>query len=451
MNNNIKCLNPTIILNVQFVKWVLRSKSYIYKNQVYPLMDWSIQKWECKFPYKLFSYYRYSVNIDDLDGCYTYNDDGEIIPMFLVVPCGHCELCNKRRRDDWSTRCLCESQNYNHPPHFLTLTYNNKHLPKDGVNKHDCQLFLKRLRSQLVRDGYESPRYFLVAEYGSKSGRPHYHALIWNMPFIPQWEILKYFERAWSICLDKKNNIFDPIGFVHCSVAADCCGAYVMKYMSKDGFVPKGMNETFYTSSRRRGIGYSYVAAHQDEVYDNLDIFSFHVTDKFTGKVYNFALPSYFKRVLFPCPSSFTKKDFRDTVKLFMVIEHEKLYFEEDTLGNPSPDYSRYDYVKTQFCDRFNIYDYGLDKTDLKIPRFRAAHKALKFYNQLDQFSNLLYKKIYQPLCDISSKYYIIDDIAFKKAKRLMYASLLDIEFNVESIINKINRKKQHYLEMEKL
>ena len=68
-----------------------------------------------------------------------------------------------------------------HPANcFVTLTYDEKHLPKDGsLCLEHVQLFLKRLRF-----GSAFPlRYFLCGEYGEKTSRPHYHICLFGTDF----------------------------------------------------------------------------------------------------------------------------------------------------------------------------------------------------------------------------------------------------------------------------
>lgn len=60
---------------------------------------------------------------------------------------------------------------------FLTLTYDDKHLPANySIEVRELQLFMKRLRKSLP----QSIRFFGVGEYGDETLRPHYHALIFN-------------------------------------------------------------------------------------------------------------------------------------------------------------------------------------------------------------------------------------------------------------------------------
>jgi hypothetical protein len=64
---------------------------------------------------------------------------------------------------------------------FLTLTYNNDHLPEHGnLVKRDAQLFLKRFRKKLDD---QLIRYYYCGEYGDKLGRPHFHFLIFGYDF----------------------------------------------------------------------------------------------------------------------------------------------------------------------------------------------------------------------------------------------------------------------------
>lgn len=61
---------------------------------------------------------------------------------------------------------------------FITLTYEDKHLPKNySVNKTEFQLFMKRLRKSLEPSKI---RFLGVGEYGDQTLRPHYHALLFN-------------------------------------------------------------------------------------------------------------------------------------------------------------------------------------------------------------------------------------------------------------------------------
>jgi hypothetical protein len=62
---------------------------------------------------------------------------------------------------------------------FLTLTYDDAHLPRDrSVSVREVQLFKKRLR-----DGLGPFRDMTSGEYGDRTLRPHYHSLIFGLDF----------------------------------------------------------------------------------------------------------------------------------------------------------------------------------------------------------------------------------------------------------------------------
>lgn len=62
---------------------------------------------------------------------------------------------------------------------FITLTYDDAHLPLHGNLHHaDVQRFFKRVR----RSGRKF-RYYMCGEYGEKFSRPHYHVCMFGQDF----------------------------------------------------------------------------------------------------------------------------------------------------------------------------------------------------------------------------------------------------------------------------
>ena len=97
--------------------------------------------------------------------------------------CGGCRQCSINKRRKWTIRILAE-QGMHKKSSFVTLTYDEENLPdrdkyKGGnLCKEDYQKFLKSLRKRLPP---KSLRYFLVGEYGDKSGRAHYHICLFGL------------------------------------------------------------------------------------------------------------------------------------------------------------------------------------------------------------------------------------------------------------------------------
>lgn len=98
------------------------------------------------------------------------------------VPCGKCNFCLETRRAHWTFRLQMEMK-ISSSAHFLTLTYADENLPLSDrglptIEKRSLQLFTKRLRK--LQD--DTPiRYYSVGEYGTRTGRPHYHSLMFNL------------------------------------------------------------------------------------------------------------------------------------------------------------------------------------------------------------------------------------------------------------------------------
>lgn len=161
----------------------------------------------------------------------------------ILVPCGKCIPCLINRRFDWVFR-LEQEHKVSKTAYFVTLTYDEKHLRTDGsLNKRDLQLYLKRLRK---KDESIRIRYYAVGEYGSKSGRPHYHVLLFNSRE-------EHIRPAW---VDSKG---DAIGIVHIGKVTPASIAYCTKYMVQRENALEGLEKPFATMSRAYGIGGHYL------------------------------------------------------------------------------------------------------------------------------------------------------------------------------------------------
>lgn len=118
-----------------------------------------------------------------LSGKIVFDASKAVTKINLKLPCGQCLGCRIRRSAEWAARCYHEAAMHEKNC-FLTLTYHDRYLPKDGSLDHrDFQLFMKRFRKSI------SPtrvRYFMCGEYGSELGRPHFHALIFGYDFDDQ-------------------------------------------------------------------------------------------------------------------------------------------------------------------------------------------------------------------------------------------------------------------------
>ena len=165
--------------------------------------------------------------------------------LYIYVPCGHCAWCLRSFRDQWIFRLAVESRDHGYSS-FVTYTYRDQDLPYsinedtgemvNTVSSKHVDEFHKSLRNK----GYKF-RYLLTSEYGSKTLRPHYHAIYFHDEPIN-------FEKLWphgdeNVQLPAKYGSFK----------------YVLKYVLKGSKVPEGAEPNFRRMSRRPGIGSSFV------------------------------------------------------------------------------------------------------------------------------------------------------------------------------------------------
>lgn len=141
------------------------------------------------------------------------------------VPCGYCLGCRIRKRNDWAIRCHHESK-FHPVSTFITLTYDTEHLPMhSSLHKPHLTAFLNGTRQS---NGSARTRFFASGEYGTKTHRPHYHAILfgyWPTDF-KQARTGKPYAEGTSEKLSKLWNK----GFVTCGAVNYATAAYVAKY-----------------------------------------------------------------------------------------------------------------------------------------------------------------------------------------------------------------------------
>lgn len=177
-------------------------------------------------------------------------------PIFIgnqIVPCGHCLNCRKSRINSWSTRLKLEYETYNRRALFITLTYSPEFLPSPTLRKKDLQDFFKRLRYRTNILGYKDIVYFACGEYGGQNKRPHFHIVLFGLPFFDG--VVKLLYEAWQ----KK-------GFVDCKIASPKHFGYCAKYCVKTlNHCVDGVPE-FVVMSRKQAIGSRYVDANLSDL-----------------------------------------------------------------------------------------------------------------------------------------------------------------------------------------
>lgn len=219
---------------------------------------------------------------------------------FVSVPCGYCVFCRLSRARSWAIRIMNETQ-MSGDSCFITLTYADEYLPegKTLVKKHFVD-FMRRLRKKFG----VGIRYFQCGEYGDKYGRPHYHAIIFNLDFpdkrlvsesigykLYDSEILS---RLWTF-----KGAPSPIGMVRVGSVTFESAAYVARYVMKKRYGDSavahyaGREPEYCTMSRMPGIGLSWFKKFWSDVYprDEMPV-------KGKNGIYVTRPPRYYDRLL---------------------------------------------------------------------------------------------------------------------------------------------------------
>lgn len=229
-----------------------------------------------------------------------WNDEVEV----LKIPCGQCSGCRMDYARQWANRLMLELESYKddlESCHFITLTIDDDSISDTGfeeenrygripnlhvrrpfsdpdtglllgwshsLNKHDLQLFLKRLRKQHPNDKI---RFFACGEYGSKTYRPHYHLIVFGLHFDDG--DLSFYKKS-NLGYDYMNseslskiwpygyNVVAPVTWESCCYVA----RYMMKKLKGEGrkiYDKYNIQEPFTQMSRKPGIAHQYYETHK--------------------------------------------------------------------------------------------------------------------------------------------------------------------------------------------
>lgn len=201
-----------------------------------------------------------------------------------LLPCRHCVGCRLDKSREWANRVIME-QVYHDESWFLTLTYDDEHLPPAfptdpstgeilsvhaTLVKRDLQLFLKRLRFNSGQD----IRYFASGEYGSDTKRPHYHLLIFGLHLVDVQLLRQNFDGQPYFISDFISKCW-PFGIHILGRVSWQSAAYVARYTMKKAthgydkryYEIAGIEPEFQTMSLRPAIGRRFYDDHP-ELFD---------------------------------------------------------------------------------------------------------------------------------------------------------------------------------------
>lgn len=168
---------------------------------------------------------------------------------------------------------------------FLTLTYDEEHLPIDGsLVPHHFQDFIKRLRERCKP---QRIRYFHCGEYGDEYQRPHYHAALFG--YQPTDEVhwshsngeplyrSEFLEEVWSHGMVVSGTLtFESAAYIARYVTKKVNGVdrdsgHYVRSCPITGRTTEVLPE-YATMSRRPGIGRDHYERYSTDIYPHDEV-----------------------------------------------------------------------------------------------------------------------------------------------------------------------------------
>lgn len=224
--------------------------------------------------------------------------------------CGHCPECLSKRAKQWALRCTAEAQISS--AIMVTLTYDDYKYDSRGkivgelppkklnVNKEHVQKFVKRLRKHFLYDVVAKPfrkqvtayfkkqvadlapgerrhaisklrkkyaadieaelqkrvdslpkiKYMITAEYGNRTHRAHYHAILFNVDFADK---IRYKKSKRGNLIYKSKTLTDIWGHGICTIDSINVNGKVARYCTKYCAKDSRCSDTFMLFSRDIG------------------------------------------------------------------------------------------------------------------------------------------------------------------------------------------------------
>lgn len=188
----------------------------------------------------------------------------------IEIECRKCLPCRLKQARDKAIRCVHESSMFE-DNWFLTVTYKDP-APKKLIYRH-WQLFMKRLRKE---HNNQAISFMVTGEYGEKTKRPHWHAILFNLrlPDIIPYRKNDRGDLLWRCpSIDKIWGYNDPILRPNelGSVSMDSA-SYVARYAAKKlvhGYDDAHDLHPIHKTSSRRAIGKLWIEQHFAQTFYN--------------------------------------------------------------------------------------------------------------------------------------------------------------------------------------
>lgn len=168
------------------------------------------------------------------------------------VACGTCWRCRANRINDFVGRCLAEAA-YSQQVIAVTLTYRDT---VEGDEDYLAERFLTPLHAQKyirsLRDRKLNLRYLIAGEYGERTARAHFHAIL----FVRGTKHLDYPHR-------KRTHVPEwPHGHIYADRQVGESGMrYVAKYLAKSQATDEEERKSWFSMSKKPPLGHDWFMA----------------------------------------------------------------------------------------------------------------------------------------------------------------------------------------------
>ncbi|AXL15408.1 replication initiator protein [Microviridae sp.] len=204
------------------------------------------------------------------------------------VACGNCIGCRIEHARQWAVRLMHENECHEDSC-FITLTYDDDHLPPlDSLDVRHWQLFAKAVRRYMGNRHKIDPslpksfRFYHCGEYGERTLRPHYHALVFGTAFLEDRRLVKShpsrlfasdtLDRLWGrgncwigdVTYASANYV---AGYILKKIKGELADSHYAVVNEATGEVLGHRKPEYSTMSRRPGIGKLWLDRFGDQVY----------------------------------------------------------------------------------------------------------------------------------------------------------------------------------------
>ena len=197
----------------------------------------------------------------------------------LQLPCGRCIGCKLDRSRQWAVRLMHEAEMHEDSC-FLTLTYDDAHLPDDrSLHVDHFQRFMKRYRKAISPSRI---KFFHCGEYGETTGRPHYHAIIFGHEFRDvvtlqgNDDTTVYYSPALARLWPLGNHVLGTVTWDSCAYVARYCTKKVDENLEGERytFMDEETGELFEVkpeyATQSNGLGLDWFKSYRTDIWNGV-------------------------------------------------------------------------------------------------------------------------------------------------------------------------------------